>query len=793
MVAANLINDASPLLLRHYLSLVYPTAPFLHPHAVPDHVVHSVFASRWWLYNLDNISSDSGARTNHHRLFLDGLILPPGWRCDDGFHRSLFLRSHDAMFPGLHPCTSDLHCLQRHAAFRPAWAVAVETAPPASNHLEGWHLAFNSKGREQRPKHWAEFVDTGGLSPFWWRYAPGSGIFVHVGRTLVRPGKNAMLSGLLEEFCALHGHRSLDAVLARVPNTARVGTNLCFSVLPRLQLTANGSMTCTAAGLRPCIRSDLVLSDEWDADLIGLGRFLGFDTLLFTASLSSDATCAQMAEFVDLRTYAEARTGGSDAEGMVRSLARSGHISLRNPLDVSDASAARACNFSDDGPTLRLACKGHVSWAVRDEPRRQMSCTRSPTPVLPSAAPASVPESPSPAPLPSAREQGQASCPTPGAISSDITLVGAAAPFEPAIWDCGLGSRDCPSGSSCKDNKYNATIAARRMASWLARLHARASTHDPALRAYVTEVYGAATPLHSLHIPALGFLWASVPERHAIVGHWQCPWQSEEEATRPLPSLYASLIEAQYSPFLLAPSAAHLGISVDVCGRAGSAAPSIAVARCERERLLKPAFNASRLQSPGLFVHTAAMQETPPEHAPEPIPDHSWVEVMRVARMDFKGGAENQCTRGQVWMWHAVGSGIWWPTGRSLRLPDVAPGKDCRAARRAGYDSIQLLRSNGMRLPVELVDCRGASLDGASATWESACPPPHVPLRAGLRVGGTHALNKHVQGRDALGTALPFSPAFRQVDNHSLYSLGCSCSCDARLAHINCAAGAEPL
>jgi hypothetical protein len=409
MVVANLTNDSSPhLLRRHYLSLVYPTARFLHAHAVPDHVVHSVFSSRWWLYSLDNISSASSAATTylHLRLLPDDLILPPAWRCDDGFHRLLLLRSHDAIFPELHPCTSDLHCLQRHAAFRPAWAVAIETAPPASNHIEGWHLAFNSKGRERRPTHWAEFVDTGGPSPFWWRYAPGSGIFVHVGRSFVRPGKNAMLAGLIAEYCALHGHIGLDEVLVHMTNTARVGKDLCFSLLPHLQLTANGSMTCTAAGLRPCIRSDLVLSDEWDADIIWLGRFLGFDTLLFTASLSRDSTCAQMAEFVDLRTY-PGRTGEHGAEGMVESLARAGRISLRNPLNVGDDSAARACNFSNDGPTLRLACKDHVSWAVRNEPRKQMSCTRSsPTPVLSSPPPATMSESPTPALLTSAREHG---------------------------------------------------------------------------------------------------------------------------------------------------------------------------------------------------------------------------------------------------------------------------------------------------------------------------------------------------------------------------------------------------
>ena len=46
-------------------------------------------------------------------------------------------------------------------------------------------------------------------------------------------------------------------------------------------------------------------------------------------------------------------------------------------MRLDDESRARRCEFgAAGGPTVRLACHGHVSWLVRNETQRQQTCTR---------------------------------------------------------------------------------------------------------------------------------------------------------------------------------------------------------------------------------------------------------------------------------------------------------------------------------------------------------------------------------------------------------------------------------
>ena len=77
------------------------------------------------------------------------------------------------------------------------------------------------------------------------------------------------------------------------------------------------------------------------------------------------------------------------------------------------------------------------------------------------------------------------------------------------------------------------------------------------------------------------------------------------------------------------------------------------------------------------------------------VPDHTWVEVIRVGRLDDKDDAPDRATAGQVWFWLASGSGIWWNTGRTLVInePKQGSGGGCAAAHKQGYDSIQVTRS----------------------------------------------------------------------------------------------------
>ena len=52
-------------------------------------------------------------------------------------------------------------------------------------------------------------------------------------------------------------------------------------------------------------------------------------------------------------------------------------LSLRDPFALADASRAVRCAFNESGaPTVRLACRGHISWSVRDETQHQQTCTR---------------------------------------------------------------------------------------------------------------------------------------------------------------------------------------------------------------------------------------------------------------------------------------------------------------------------------------------------------------------------------------------------------------------------------
>ena len=146
------------------------------------------------------------------------------------------------------------------------------------------------------------------------------------------------------------------------------------------------------------------------------------------------------------------------------------------------------------------------------------------------------------------------------------------------------------------------------------------------------------------------------------------------------------------------------------------------------------------------------------------MPDHTWVEIMRVGRIDDKVPVYEQADRstiGQVWFWLAPGSGIWWNTGRTLvvNASITTEGRylespracttlnearawwterneafghvTCAAAMRDGYDSIQLT-SSFCGYSWELIDCRGANRPDAHTTWTAACPPPHVLLMRGL-------------------------------------------------------------
>ena len=170
---------------------------------------------------------------------------------------------------------------------------------------------------------------------------------------------------------------------------------------------------------------DFVPSDNWDALLIALGRALRYDSLMLTATMWGRAlgsyarllALAQgrpppdeppppmltdgelSAEVVDLRLPPPPFNGGSavlnDPGGAAREAmahewvahllaSTPPRLSLRDPFRLSDESRASRCAFNaSGGPTVRLACAGHVSWGVRNETQRQQTCTRAKQPYAP--------------------------------------------------------------------------------------------------------------------------------------------------------------------------------------------------------------------------------------------------------------------------------------------------------------------------------------------------------------------------------------------------------------------------
>jgi len=212
---------------------------------------------------------------------------------------------------------------------------------------------------------------------------------------------------------------------------------------------------------------------------------------------------------------------------------------------------------------------------------------------------------------------------------------------------------------------------------------------------------------------------------------------------------------------------------------------------------------------PGFFVRldgTALVSTTADgNRQARGVNNFTWVEVMRIDRIDDKRPDEHadRATVGQLWFWHAPGSGVWWNTGRTLVLDltqhirvskagafteracaspfsifdwwrkrdEVYKHQTCTAVRDKGYDSMQLL-SSFCGFSHEFVDCRGAGRGDANTTWSIACPPPHVPLMRGL---------PEPRHAPAL-TSLP-----------SLHGVASRCHCSVQLDHINCAGNAKPL
>ena len=406
--------------LTAYLRLVYPTNE-----PTDCAQAEALFRRSWYVYHTEHDDAVlpllSGRLMNHN-----------SHDCEDGFYQTMKAAGPQVDFAGLLPCGSGMRgCIRRQATYAPAWGVASQ------RYVEVWHLGYNSWRGDLHgarvPALHAIDGEGRGPSPFWYRFAPGSGIWYDCGeRMLTSSSKGGALLQLVDEWHATGRHDADTA--ARLASSIDGGT-LWFlgeaDFAARLRRLVRGDARCDEVRVPNC-RQDFILGDEWDVATLQLGRALGYDTLFITAAMLLVANEAT-SQLVDLRLPAAmaarrsflAREIDDDrgAKDVLRELAASGRLSLRDPLALGDAARARPCALV--WSTIRWHCAGHVSERAADESKHSAHCVRkgamlpwppplpspppplSPSPpvqaprVLLSPPPSPPPPSPSPSPSPS--------------------------------------------------------------------------------------------------------------------------------------------------------------------------------------------------------------------------------------------------------------------------------------------------------------------------------------------------------------------------------------------------------
>lgn len=339
--------------VQEYLDVVYPTGVFR-----DDDEALSFFATRHWFYNI------STSRRRELSSIWDEipLVRPPRFRCTDGFFGSGLLHLDVASrFPEILPCSPGLDCVRRQASNMAECSAQVSSLG-SDVWVEVWHLAFNGRLTRRQPSTWAEFGDDSS-SPWWYIYAPGSGVFYHAGTTLASSGKASMIACLLERWV----HAS-DKIKANTPrSTLRLLPSSPAEVLElasKLRAVANGTECSRFGWGRWRCHADRVPNDiAWDELMLGLGRALQIDSLFFTGlmwgravipggqapSASSSSAHAKATvnidattELVDLRIPQSLHSANVNREELVRrwaaSLMREGRLSLRDPMNPANSS-----------------------------------------------------------------------------------------------------------------------------------------------------------------------------------------------------------------------------------------------------------------------------------------------------------------------------------------------------------------------------------------------------------------------------------------------------------------------
>ena len=383
-----------------YLRKVYPGARWRNSSA-SDSV--ELFTTRTWLYHGGGVNVpwdllEPSMFPRAHRVPTDAV------RCSgntggsgSAFHGVAHL-GYQRLYQDLVSCRLGADCTRRLAAHRPQWASQLETRGDTA-YLEVTRFARSTMQSGVPPTSWSEFLDEG-ESGWWYHVQPGSGVFYHVGASLVEPTKTSMLVRLLELW--LDRGSALAARHERLADLVRDGTSGDPAVFVRkLRLVRAGEKTCAQMGLphvcyqrRHGYAASYTVYDTYDRLMIMLGRALGYSTLIFTASyLRPDIADAgvepplyrlarpSLAELVDLRLPAWARsTAEPDGTAAwlrlsrkersrvwVADVRRRGVLSLRDPL--SPSRPGLPCRFHI---APMLACEEHVSWSLRNASLQQI-------------------------------------------------------------------------------------------------------------------------------------------------------------------------------------------------------------------------------------------------------------------------------------------------------------------------------------------------------------------------------------------------------------------------------------
>ncbi|KAL3914029.1 MAG: hypothetical protein SGPRY_007770, partial [Prymnesium sp.] len=315
------------------------------------------------------------------------------------------------LYTGFLPCSNEPprsrrtvvnSCVSSHFTFAPRWVREIEQA--AWVEVEHRAIGFAVRNPELipglssdgAPKGATAFMDAGPAG-MWYLYRKGSGIFYRMGRTMIAPGKTAMMARLLDEF-------SREADRPEQRWMAFAGRSGLFAASApslgprhdsqRLRSIANGSAHCAGRGVAHC-RCQSILHDVWDDAMIWLARVLRYETLFFTATLlchqmpNSSFTTAYP-ELVDVRpmtvSWTDAQGHGFHpmllkspsankslgesqvytlrkdpvvAEDWIDYIKKIGVLSLRHPMAPADETRAKPCNFSVSRWSLQ--CVGHIS------------------------------------------------------------------------------------------------------------------------------------------------------------------------------------------------------------------------------------------------------------------------------------------------------------------------------------------------------------------------------------------------------------------------------------------------